>query len=52
MITDAEALDARVNLGNRVVAITTTYDTGPGTTPRPADVEMVRTVVDAVSEGN
>lgn len=52
MITDAEALDARVNLGNRVVAITATYDTGPGTTPRPADVEMVRTVVDAVSEGN
>ena len=51
-LTDAESLSARVNLGERVVVITATYETAPGTTPAPGDVEMVQAVVDAISEGN
>lgn len=53
LYTEAETLDARVNLGGQVVAITASYeDAGTVTTLRPADVELVRNVVEAISEGN
>ncbi len=48
-VTDTGLLNARVNLGDRVVAITATY-ADPATTLRPADVELVRTTVASADE--
>lgn len=51
IVTEANALDARVNVGDRVVAITASY-ASKVTAPRPADVELVRTVVEAIGKPN
>lgn len=52
LITEADSLDARVNVGDNVVAITATYGSAAGTltSPRQEDVELVRTIVDALGE--
>jgi hypothetical protein len=50
-LTETKALDARINVGDRVVAITAFYHPpGSVTTLRPADVELVRTIVDAIGK--
>ncbi|MCC8250454.1 hypothetical protein [Saccharothrix luteola] len=51
MVTEANALDARVNVGDQVVIMNASY-AGEVTALRPADVELVRTVVDAISDRN
>ncbi|MER5261697.1 DUF3558 family protein [Actinosynnema sp. NPDC002837] len=51
MVTEANALDARVNVGDQVVMVVASY-AGKVTEPRPADVELVRTVVDAITDPN
>lgn len=52
LITEAGSLDARINLGDHVVAITASYgdDAGAITEPRPEDIALVQTIVDSVGE--
>jgi hypothetical protein len=52
LITDAGTLDARVNLGDRVLVTTASYGSGAGTVTelRPADLELLRTIVDRIGE--
>jgi len=51
MVTQANALDARVNVGDRVVAVTASY-AEKVTELRPADVELVRTFVKSITDRN
>ena len=51
MVTEANALDARVNVGDRVMLITASYPSKV-TELRPADIDLVRSVVDAIGKRN
>jgi hypothetical protein len=52
LFTQAETVDAQVNLGDQYMRITL-YHAGESVTEvRPADVELVRSIVDVISEGN
>jgi hypothetical protein len=52
LITEVGSLDAKVNIDDPVVAITATYAEGAGEVaePRPADIELVRAIVDGLGE--
>jgi hypothetical protein len=52
LFTQAETLDAQVNLGNHYMRITLYHAGDSVTEVRPADVELVRGIVDVFSEGN
>lgn len=53
LYTEADTLDARINLGDRLMTITVYYaDTESVTEVRPDDVELVRSVVDKISAEN
>jgi hypothetical protein len=51
-LADDDTLEAWVNLGDRVVAVTAEFPTtvAPATEPRAADVEMVRAIVDGIAK--
>ncbi|MBB5802030.1 hypothetical protein F4560_001798 [Saccharothrix ecbatanensis] len=51
LFTEAKTLSARINVGDRVLAINASYDAPDTVTAlRPADVELVRTIVDSVGK--
>ena len=54
IFTEAGTMTAWVNVGERFVSIGVSYDAAAGTVTglRPADVELVRSVADTISEGN
>lgn len=52
LFTQAETIDAQVNLGDQYMRITLYHAGDSVTEVRPADVELVRDIVDVFSEGN
>jgi hypothetical protein len=52
LYTQAETIDAQVNLGDHYMRITLYHAGDSVTEVRPADVELVRNIVDVFSEGN
>lgn len=54
IFTEAKTVTGSVNLGGQFVSITMSYDGDASsiTGLRPADIELVREVVDTISEGN
>jgi uncharacterized protein DUF3558 len=52
LFTQAETVDAQVNLGDQYMRITLYHAGDSVTEVRPADVELVRSIVDTISDGN